>query len=54
MSTLTAQETFMHKTDITGGANPEREIYDNGSGRFADLKMSKKKLYYYDFREVCH
>ena len=43
----------MQETEIIGGANYNRKIYDNESGRFADLKMSKKKLYYYDFREVC-
>ncbi len=35
--------TDMQETEIIGGANHNRKIYDNESGRFADLKMSKKK-----------
>jgi len=33
----------MQETDITGGANPNREIYDNGSGGFTNMKNVQKK-----------
>ena len=34
---------LLQETDIIGGTNPNREIYDNRSGGFSDLKNVKKK-----------
>ena len=41
----------MQKTDIIGGANPNREIYDNGSGGGTDLKNVQKKPVFLGFSE---
>jgi len=41
----------MQETDIIGGANPNREIYDNGGGEFTDLKNVQKKAAFLCFSE---
>ncbi len=43
--------TVMQETDIIGGTNPNRKIYDNRSGGFSDLKNVQKKPVFLRFSE---
>jgi hypothetical protein len=41
----------MQETDIIGGTNPNREIYDNRSGGLTDMKNVQKKAVFLRFYE---
>ena len=43
--------TVVQETDIIGGTNPNRKIYDNGSGGFTDLKNVQKNAVFLWFSE---